>query len=96
MCQEKFWLPRWLRLQEPWRTYGYSHTSVSGQCLLLGCLVLRSELAIVILGSSGTGVGLLPYGQSRGLDTPVPFGHCVRVWQTVWPIVPCSLRYGHV
>ena len=74
-----------------------THTSVSGQCLLLGCLVLRPELGIVILGSSGTGVGLLvPYGQSRGLNTPVPFGHCVGVWQTVWHIVPCSLRYGHV
>ena len=57
-----------------------AHTSVSGQCLLLGCLVLRPELGIVIVGSSGTGTGLL---QSWGLDTPVPFGHCACVWHTV-------------
>ena len=59
-----------------------AHTSVSGQCLLLGhgAWSLRPELGIVIVGSSGTGTGLL---QSWGLDTPVPFGHCACVCHTV-------------
>ena len=79
MCQEKFWLPCWLRLQEPWHTVWMLTHICFWPVPPAWVPGLRPELGIVILGSSGTGVGLLPYGQSWGLDTPVPFGHCVRV-----------------
>ena len=74
----------------PWHTVWILTHIVSGQCLLLVCLVFKTRVSGC---HSSVGLGML---QSQWLDTPVSFGHYVRVWHTVWHIVHCSPRYGHV